>query len=893
MPDNVLFQEWRAANATTNYPFSDSVSMTNGKRTLSQGIFLDAALWPVGVTGPLYLSRVVVGQTSITVYVGDDETPDLAHGTYNFPVTSPTVTLTDAYGRPAGTLVSEPDRLAVLAGWGAGDYSFDADQTEFVASVCFPQPASAVRGVLLDDGTLLDGEIWIVGDDGVALRHEQVTRPDGTVQDVVRVDIVGDPLFRRRLCFPLDLFATPRFLQELVITDGRQFLGLSPDSAGGVKLTVNNDLAKDTVLRVRSSGTEIVIEAVGNTGAFLPLEDALINPTGGGGDSTGSGDGGDGGGTEPPVYSLSLPDPIDPVDPPPPPPPPPTGSVTVSRMGVNLEQADYFHVSQYFIDIMRTAEYPWGSVTQPASSGSGPAVDANLWPLGDVGILLWSNQANMNGDYLFSFKGRATITNSSFTIVNQLYDQATNTTQGTLRYSSSATGNGYIGFKNTSRNDGSGQGGITNFKLLRPGYTSDAQIFTNKFLAMAAPFGTFRFMDILCTNNSLVTNWEDRTKVTDASWAPQKVKKVLADGYTHTCYTNTGWPYEIIFEFMRQTGKDVWINLPAHATGHYLDELAALAKSLVPTGQHMYFEYANEVWNSQFEAHDYNITQANAQVKTDSYLANYSTVKNQDHYGWCRTAEQAILFKALFGYSDPRFRAVYASQVGYSPHGYQAGVAFTYIEAKYGAGQFARNFWAVAGAPYFGGANPEEVFVSDPSKAHYEYDSSRPGVYPPKYGVTSYKGKTVTSTYPTGSVFVNGYFIKRWDRDDLTPQMVASGILGNAQTNGPTDAVFTDWHTWAVNHGVKYVCYEGGVDITQSTHSFAAKSAGQRLPDTGQAVTYSVGGAIAAGMVDIYNYFNLCKADATSGYWGLTTTPDDLTQAKYVAAKAIAQAHTF
>lgn len=275
MPERVIFPEWRDANESTNYPFSDNVSLFNGQRTVAQGVFLDAALWPVGSTGPLYLSRVTVGRTAVTLYVGDDATPELVSGTFDFPVTKPVITLTDTYNRPAGSLVSETERLSVLAGWGTGDYTFTADQTEFVASVCFPQPGSAVRGILLDDGTLLDGEAWLVGDDGVVLRRERVDRPDGETQDVIRIDVVGDPLFRRRLCSSLESFATPRFLESLRVSDSRQTLDLLPSSAGGVRVTANNALAKDTVLRIRSAGTEIVIEAVGNTGAYLPLTPSI------------------------------------------------------------------------------------------------------------------------------------------------------------------------------------------------------------------------------------------------------------------------------------------------------------------------------------------------------------------------------------------------------------------------------------------------------------------------------------------------------------------------------------------------------------------------------------------------------------------------------------------
>ncbi len=878
MPERIQFPEWPDANATTNYPFSAVATMTNGKRTLAQGVFLDAALWPVGAVGALYLSRVVVGQTSITVYVGDDATPELAHGTFDFPVTQSALQLVDAYGRPAGTLASDANRLAVLAGWGTGDYSFAADQTEFVASTCFPQPASAVRGVLLDDGTLLDGEVWLVGDDGVALRHEQVTRPDGVTQDVIRVDVVGDPLFRRRLCFPLDLFATPRFLRELVITDGRQYLSLSPDAAGGVKMTANNDLAQDTVLRIRSAGTEIVIEAVGNTGAFIPLTDTTYTPPP----------------TTPPdptVYdSLSVSDPSGPL-------PPLTsyGGGALSRLGVNHEQNVYYGSTHEFRNCVLSAQWPYGSAANPAGAGGGPAVDEQKQPLGDFGLLLWSAQVHMGGDYHFSFRGKATIGKTSFTLVSQTYNALTNVTSGVLRFpESSLPMNGYIGFTNTVRLDGSTDKGITNLKILRPGYTTDEGYFTDEFLDLQDPYGIHRFMDKMTTNNNLGTDWGTRTSLFDMTWGPVSAKQTVTKptySFTRTVFYNTTWPYEIMVEFMIRTGKDIWICIPAHADDNYTTQLSNYLKIHVPVGQHVYFEYGNENWNTQFEQHDYNVAMATTQAGVDSVLANNSTVKNGEHYGWCRTAEQCLKFKIKCGLSDDRFRAVYATQVGYKPFGYQAKVAFKFIQAKYGTP--SNYFYAVAIAPYFGGANPQEVFVYNPALAHWEYDPTQPGVYPPKYGVTTWNGKTVTSTYPTGSVFVNGTFTKRWDRDDLTPDMVANAILENAESNTSTSDRFQGFKAFGIANNVKIVCYEGGVDIGQSGHSYQAKVDGQLRSNTGQALLASVGNVLSTDTVDFYCYFQLCTANSVHGYWGLTTRVGDLTQIKYTTAKTIAEANTF
>ena len=118
---------------------------------------------------------------------------------------------------------------------------------EFAATCVTPMPAAGVRGFTTPDGTLFTGDVWLVGEDGVVVREE-----DGAV----RIDVVGDPLFRRRLCQPVQLFTTPRFVKTIN--------GMRPDARGDFKITAGRALAADTVLRVYTDDTGgITFEAVG------------------------------------------------------------------------------------------------------------------------------------------------------------------------------------------------------------------------------------------------------------------------------------------------------------------------------------------------------------------------------------------------------------------------------------------------------------------------------------------------------------------------------------------------------------------------------------------------------------------------------------------------------
>jgi streptogramin lyase len=106
----------------------------------------------------------------------------------------------------------------------------------------------------------------------VVLRPETLTLPASTsagerTLKVLRVDVVGDPLFRRRLCVPHDLFETPAPVRALRVVAGDASFDVAPDPRGHVFLTGNDDAAADSVLRVVTTPEGVVIEGVGTDAA--------------------------------------------------------------------------------------------------------------------------------------------------------------------------------------------------------------------------------------------------------------------------------------------------------------------------------------------------------------------------------------------------------------------------------------------------------------------------------------------------------------------------------------------------------------------------------------------------------------------------------------------------
>lgn len=251
----VLHPEWRDANDSTRYPFAASAPLRNRDgAVILDGTFLDAAIYPAGSSGGFYLSRVRAAASLVTLWVGDAGDPALASGSYA-PSSGPSeIRLTDPDGRPAGVLVTDPARLAALSAVG-GDHRFQPADTPFVASVGFPCPPAGVEAFVLPDGSVLAGEVYLVGGEGVALTAddgETLERPSPCAAAVARravsVHAVGDPLFRRLLCEPAGL-DPPRFVKRVRFVYGdREFVCEPPD--GVVRLFSGHDAAVDTVLRV-------------------------------------------------------------------------------------------------------------------------------------------------------------------------------------------------------------------------------------------------------------------------------------------------------------------------------------------------------------------------------------------------------------------------------------------------------------------------------------------------------------------------------------------------------------------------------------------------------------------------------------------------------------------
>lgn len=250
----ILFPEFRDEQAASRYPFVDNATLQSqdGTVRIANNAFIDASFFGIDVVGRLYLSQISVTPQTVTMYVGDQDEPLKLKAEYD-PAVGPEnsiLSFYDAYGRPAGTLLSDPLNLGKFNSWFPGNYTFTVAAAEFVSSVVIPANASGVRGVNFSDN-LIYGDMWLIGDAGVVIRKEENT--DSTI----RIDVVGEPLFNRFICEPLGDFPAQPYLKTIN--------GCGPDRFGNFTITATAKDVADPVIRIAPQNNALVVSVVGRS----------------------------------------------------------------------------------------------------------------------------------------------------------------------------------------------------------------------------------------------------------------------------------------------------------------------------------------------------------------------------------------------------------------------------------------------------------------------------------------------------------------------------------------------------------------------------------------------------------------------------------------------------
>ena len=183
---------WGAESRRNPYPFVDIATFTDssGILRIDPAAITDAKLWPaVTSTSRVYLSSITRGQGSLVITVS---TLDAVVGVATITdLTKRRVAFWAPDGSQSGYMAFSPGGLQGLHDVPTRTYEFPVAATEFVASAVAPRATGGVKSLGDAAGNTLDGVFRIVGGEGVRLNAQ----PNG-----FRVDIVGDPYFRREAC---------------------------------------------------------------------------------------------------------------------------------------------------------------------------------------------------------------------------------------------------------------------------------------------------------------------------------------------------------------------------------------------------------------------------------------------------------------------------------------------------------------------------------------------------------------------------------------------------------------------------------------------------------------------------------------------------------------------
>ncbi len=379
-----------------------------------------------------------------------------------------------------------------------------------------------------------------------------------------------------------------------------------------------------------------------------------------------------------------------------------------SQIGVNIGLPER---GGTYIDLVKE-NYRWNNLATSTPLNS-DEIDASGWPIINAEYIIdfrpvaeWGGfiddpevyRLDVSGTWKCSFIGQADLSAWGGTIASISYDMPSNTTTFDFVVSPGSDGLFFIQFDNTQRTDTDPLNtGFTNFKMLRPGYTNDDNLFHTAFLDLfnELDFSAIRYM--VYTN----TNGSDPIYPIEKNWADRKLPTDAAQTKMNALNKKDGACWEHVVDIANRTETDAWINVPISASTDYIHELAEFFKANLSPDLTLYVESSNEVWNIApgFEQSVYNENEAAA--------LGISPIENHAR----RTVEIAQIFETVFGIGSLNNRV----QVILCSHKpmlqWWVEPMLEYIESNFGA---PSNFIAaISCQTYFSGGEDDGESIAD------------------------------------------------------------------------------------------------------------------------------------------------------------------------------------
>lgn len=376
-------------------------------------------------------------------------------------------------------------------------------------------------------------------------------------------------------------------------------------------------------------------------------------------------------------------------------------NISYAQLGVNISLPER---GGTYIDISKE-NYRWSNLYD-GSPLTENEVDNQGWPSIDAKYILdyrpvaeWAGsiddpevyRLDVSGTYKCSFIGSASINSAvDGSIQNIVYNANNNITTFDFVVNNNSKGLFILEFSNTFRSSSSPtNSGFTNFKMIRPGYENDDNLFHQPLLDILNEinFSAIRFMPFTGTNGRDpvypdVTKWSERKLPTDAS---QSRISIIGK--------NGGACWEHVIELANRTKIDPWINIPVSADRDYVKKLAEMFKQDLDQDLNIYLESSNEVWNTApgFEQTEYNRQQA----------IDLGIDERENHAR--RTIEISEIFAEVFGTDkiNNKIRVILCSHKPMLK--WWVEPMLQYINLNFGAP--SDFIYGIASQTYFGGGN--------------------------------------------------------------------------------------------------------------------------------------------------------------------------------------------
>ncbi|MGR3493679.1 calcium-binding protein [Citreimonas sp.] len=317
-------------------------------------------------------------------------------------------------------------------------------------------------------------------------------------------------------------------------------------------------------------------------------------------------------------------------------------------LGMGLAGLDDWATQHPFLDLMKSArpwvahtEARWGAVSTDVLRAGGH-LDVDGWPLSipegatrleSVFLTDMPEDAEyLRGDYVMLYDGQA-----AFELTGRASRVRYEPGRVTFSYEPGA---GVVGIAIDALPEADP---IRNIRVVKaemlPRYEA-GEIFNPDWIARIADMRVLRFMDWMRTNGSTIARWEDRPRLSDATW------------------TAWGVPVEVMLRLANLVGADPWFTLPHMADDDYVRRFAEAVRDGLDPALKAHVEYSNEVWNWIFPQAQWARAQAEA-------LWGASGDGWMQYYG-LRAAQVADIWAEVFGEeAADRLVRVVAVQTGW------------------------------------------------------------------------------------------------------------------------------------------------------------------------------------------------------------------------------------